>query len=103
MKTIGLSLTVVLLLSSNLLAQGSARTKKLLEWGWDEPNTKFMRENVEKMEQLPFDGMVFHVDSSKGGNLVWEMWGSRKFDLAEFQHAIDDLKATPFRRSSIAS
>ena len=26
------------------------------------------------------------------------MWGSRKFELAEFQHAIDDLKATPFRR-----
>jgi len=87
---------ISLMLGSDLPAQ--ERSKKLIEWGWDEPDTKFMRQNVAKMEQLPFDGVVFHVTSSKGGNLVWEMWGSRKFDLAEFQHAIDDLKATPFRR-----
>ena len=68
------------------------------EWGWDEPDTKFMRQNIQKMEQMPFDGVIFHVVSSKGGNLTWEMWGNRRFELAEFQHAIDDLKATPFHR-----
>jgi ubiquinone/menaquinone biosynthesis C-methylase UbiE len=72
--------------------------KKLIEWGWDEPDTKFMRENIERMEQFPFDGLVFHVTSSKGGNFTWEMWGPRRFDVAEFEHAIDDLKATLFRR-----
>ncbi len=72
--------------------------KKLIEWGWDEPGTKFMRENVEKMEQLPFDGLVFHADSSRGGSLNWEMWGTRKFETAEFQHTVDDLRATRFRR-----
>lgn len=79
-------------------AEPPTKPKKLIEWGWDEPDTKFMRQNVEKMEQLPFDGVVFHAISSKGGNLVWEMWGRRKFDLAEFQEAIAELKATPFRR-----
>ncbi|MBI1913221.1 MAG: hypothetical protein HYS12_00430 [Planctomycetes bacterium] len=72
--------------------------KKLIEWGWDEPDTKFMRAHVRRMEQFPFDGLVFHVVSGKGGNLTWEMWGGRKFGLDEFQGALDDLKATEFRR-----
>jgi hypothetical protein len=72
--------------------------KKLIEWGWDEPDTKFIRQNIERMEQFPFDGLVFHVNSSKGGGLTWEMWGSRKFTPDEFKQAIDDLRATKFRR-----
>ncbi len=70
--------------------------KKLIEWGWDEPDTQFIRDNIEKMEQYPLDGLVFHVTSSKGGNLTWEMWGTRKFDIDEFRHSIDNLKATNF-------
>jgi hypothetical protein len=76
----------------------SANGKKLIEWGWDESDTKFMRANIGQMEQLPFDGLVFHVNSSKGGGLTWEMWGSRKFTLDEFKQALDDLMATKFRR-----
>jgi hypothetical protein len=72
--------------------------KKLLEWGWDEPDTKFMRENIEKMEQFPFDGLVFHATSGKGENLSWEVWGGRKFAAADFQQAVADLKATRFQR-----
>ncbi|MGQ9575361.1 MAG: hypothetical protein ACUVUC_08585 [Thermoguttaceae bacterium] len=72
--------------------------KKLIEWGWDEPGTRFMRENIEKMEQLPFDGLVFHADTSRGGQLAWQIWGTRRFELAEFHEAIDDLHATRFRR-----
>lgn len=72
--------------------------KKLIEWGWDEPDTKFLRDNIWKMEQYPFDGVVFHVNSSKGGNLTWQMWGSRKFEMDEFQHSLDNLAATKFQR-----
>jgi len=80
--------------SKDNLLQG----KKLIEWGWDEPDTKFMRQNIAQMEQFPFDGLVFHANSSKGGGLTWEMWGSRKFTLDEFNQAIDDLKTTNFKR-----
>jgi hypothetical protein len=73
-------------------------TKKLIEWGWDEPDTHFMRANIRQMEQFPFDGLVFHVQSSKGGSLTWEVWGSRHFTPGEFKHAVDDLNATTFRR-----
>ena len=84
--------------SQSVSAQNRAGPKKLIEWGWDEPDTKFMRENVAKMEQLPFDGLIFHVAGSRGGNLSWEPWGNRRFELAEFAPAIADLKATPFHR-----
>lgn len=95
---LAVGLAALLCPNDTTIAQQRPRPKKLIEWGWDEPNTAFMRQNVQRMEQLPFDGVVFHADSSKGGSLVWEMWGSRKFDLTEFEHAIADLKATPFRR-----
>jgi hypothetical protein len=74
------------------------QAKKLIEWGWDEPDTQFMRQNVEKMEQLPFDELVFHAASGKRGNLSWEIWGGRRFEHDEFRQALDDLKATRFRR-----
>lgn len=45
----------------------STKGKKLIEWGWDEPDTKFMRANIHQMEKFPFDGLVFHATSSKGG------------------------------------
>lgn len=76
----------------------SLKGKKVIEWGWDEPDTKFMRANIEKMEQSPFDGWVFHATSGKGVNLAWEVWGSRKFAADDFNQAADDLKATKFNR-----
>jgi hypothetical protein len=78
--------------------KGPLKWKKLIEWGWDEPDTKFMRANVAKMERLPFDGLVFHASSGKGENLAWEAWGGRKFAPADFKQAVDDLKATKFNR-----
>ena len=74
----------------------SLKGKKLIEWGWDEPDTKFMREDIEKMEQSPFDGLVFHATSGKGDNLSWEVWASRRFTAGDFKQAVEDLKATKF-------
>jgi hypothetical protein len=84
--------------ASSQAADDRPQDKKLIEWGWDEPDTKFMRANIRQMEQLPFDGLVFHVSGSKGGNFTWETWGSRRFAMDEFKQAIEDLKATDFRR-----
>ncbi len=40
--------------------------KKVIEWGWDEPNTRFIRENIERMEKHPFDGpVVLRVDGAE--------------------------------------
>lgn len=72
--------------------------KKIIEWGWDEPDTRFMGQNIARMEQLPFDGLVFHVNSSKGGTLAWQAWGKRRFGLEEFKQAVDESRRTRFRR-----
>ena len=84
------------LLTASSLADESTASKKLIEWGWDEPDTKFIRANIREMELYPFDGLVFHINSREGGNFTWEMWGDREFRLEEFQHAIDNLNATKF-------
>jgi len=76
----------------------AGQPRKLIEWGWDEPDPAFMRAHVDDMERLPFDGVVFHVNSAGGGNFVWEMWGGRRFERPEFDAAVEDLRATPFRK-----
>jgi hypothetical protein len=82
------------------LADGSepARSKKLIEWGWDEPDTRFLRANIARMEELPFDGVIFHVAGDRNENLCWDIWGDRQFTLSQFQKSLADLKATPFHR-----
>jgi len=84
------------------LASPAAPNKKLIEFGWDEPDTKFMRQHATELEQSPFDGCVFHVEAKKAGggkgSFTWESWGTRTFTKEELQSALDDLKSTKFRR-----
>lgn len=93
----------LLLIASTWVGQArAAGEKKLIEFGWDEPDTAFMRKHVAEMESLPFDGCVFDVkylkDGVAKGPFGSEDWGKRSFTNAELQPAIDDLKATPFHR-----
>jgi hypothetical protein len=92
------------------LGLGSVRAadaagKKLVEFGWDEPDTAFMRQHAAEMEQTPFDGCVFHVmvpavkdKEGSGANFTWECWGKRAFTDADLAPALADLKAAPFKR-----
>jgi len=74
-----------------------SRAKKLIEFGWDEPDTSFLRRHRAKLEQSPFDGCVFHVltQNSRGANenFTWLAWGRRRFTCAESQGANDDLRS----------
>jgi len=76
--------------------------KRLIEFGWDEPDTAFLRRHVAEMEMSPFDGCVFHAMAvdPKGGreNFTWLGWGRRAFTEAALNPATEDLKATSFRR-----
>jgi hypothetical protein len=70
--------------------------KKLIEFGWDEPDTSFLRRHREQFEQSPFDGCVFHVlaqgSSGASQNFTWLCWGRRRFTAAEFATARADLE-----------
>jgi hypothetical protein len=91
----------VLLLCAVASAEDKS-AKKLIEFGWDEPDPAFMRGNIREMEKSPFDGTVFHVMYTRpnGGeaNFTWECWGTRAFTDAELATAVEDLKSTDFRR-----
>src|SRR6185369_5678150 len=94
---------VILLASAAITsAAGEPKLKKLIEFGWDEPGTSFMREHIAEMERAPFDGVVFHVDAGKPGGakrrFTWEAWATNRFEQGELQQAIDDLRATKFKR-----
>jgi hypothetical protein len=71
------------------------QAKKLIEFGWDEPNTAFMRKHIAEMEKTPFDGTVFDMNfkAADGSmqNYVWHCWSTRAFKESDFQQAIDDL------------
>ncbi|HEY3120634.1 MAG TPA: hypothetical protein VGL15_08425 [Vicinamibacteria bacterium] len=91
--------TVVVVVA--LVAAGCAPRKKLIEFGWDEPDAAFMRAHVEEMERTPFDGCVYHVSYARPGgqgSFTWEAWGRRAFTPAELDAARRDLRATRFRR-----
>lgn len=77
-------------------------TRKLVEMGWDEPDTRFLREHIAQMERSPFDGCVFHVmypgADGRDSNFTWQVWGRRAFTWAQLAPALADLEATPRTR-----
>jgi hypothetical protein len=84
-----------------LLAAGCSPHKKLIEFGWDEPDTAFMRAHIQEMERMPFDGCVYHATYARPGGtgpFMWEAWSRRAFTPAELDAARRDLRATRFRR-----
>src|SRR5436190_22211856 len=99
---------VAVFLVANLLASAGAQTtrstiaKKLIEFGWDEPDTLFMQNHIAEMEQTPFDGTVFHITYEKKdgsrGRFMYECWSDRQFKSDELKRSADELKATKFMR-----
>lgn len=76
--------------------------KHLIEFGWDEPSTAFMKEHVSEMEKMPFDGTVFHIEYTKpdgsAGSFMNECWGRRAFTDAELKQAEENLRGTAFKK-----
>ena len=89
-------------LAAASLAAADSASKKLIEFGWDEPDTAFLRQHLAEMERTPFDGCVFHagyeLPGGRQGSFTWECWGTNAFAEADLQAAFDDLKAVRSRR-----
>jgi hypothetical protein len=97
-------LAILLLMATPIPAAAQSRpsTKKLLEFGWDEPDTAFLKQHVAEMERTPFHGTVFHVDYTKPdctrARFMNEGWSARTFTDADLPPAIDELTSTHFTR-----
>ncbi len=76
-------------------SRNETRPHRLIEFGWDEPDLEFVVRNRELMKQSPFDGCVFHVNTSVPGvkpeSLTWLGWGRREFKLEEFTSTLKQL------------
>jgi hypothetical protein len=78
-----------------------APRKKLVQWGWDEPDAAYLRAHLAVMERSPFDGCVFgvrHGHEGAGGSFTWELWGRRRFEPRELASSLADLQALRPRR-----
>ena len=88
--------------SSQSGTHAGVQPRKLIEFGWDEPDTAFLRKNQAVVEKTPFDGCVFHANTRVQGkapeNFTWLCWGRRKFTEAELAGAFDDLRSVSWER-----
>ena len=102
MLLLGFGIGGTLLGCATIARRDGVAAKTLIEFGWDEPDTAFLRRHIRQMEQAPFDGVVFRATgtSSDGKplNFLWDAWGRRAFTEAELAPALADLTATPFHR-----
>jgi hypothetical protein len=83
------------------LAPSGPPAKKLLQWGWDQPDTAYLRDHLAEMERSPFDGCVFgvrYVSAGTAGSFSWEAWGRRRFTASDLASAFADLRALRPRR-----
>jgi len=78
--------------------------KKLIYMGIGSPDSIWMRDHVDEIEQAPFDGTVFYMTTEAGrskgmvGDFSWSAFGSREFTKSELQPGIDALKAAGFHK-----
>ena len=101
-----LAIVVLIFISPAFAADAftpSLQGKKLISYGMDWPNTAYVRAHIGEMEMHPFDGCVIGVSQTldpqlQGETLGNRAWNKQAFDPKDFQHAIDDLKATKFSK-----
>jgi hypothetical protein len=86
--------------SAHAQSTSGLKGKKLLEFGWDEPDTAFLRGHIAEMQRTPFDGCVFHVDYRRGdgtqGSFTWQCWGTNAFVEGDLAQAFLDLRNVSF-------
>lgn len=98
-----LTVLAVLLPCAHVAAQATRPAKKVIEFGWDEPTTAYMKQHIAEMEKRPFDGCVFHInytmpDGTNTGRFMNECWGKRAFTDAELAASAAELRSTPLKR-----
>jgi hypothetical protein len=76
---------------------GGPKKKKIIEWGWDAPTTKYLRVKVDDVERLPFDGVVIPLRYADGTDITWKMWGGIKYEYSRLAYMVNDLAQTPFK------
>ena len=97
-----LQLLLVSLLFGGSSGAAEPPRKKLIEVGWDIPNTADLRANWKEMERsAPFDGLHFHVVaiSPKRERVdSLKLWDATPWEYSWFEKCVDDLKTCRFQK-----
>lgn len=82
-------------------AQDARRPKKLIEVGWDMPDSQHLPGILDEVEKQPFDGLVVQAIGRKDdGSAIPLGWAflNQKWSRQWFQSSVDQLKGCKFRR-----
>ena len=77
-------------------ASAQNTVKKLIELGYDAPDTSYLRDNINAMKLAePMDGVVYTARPNTGTNqeFTWNSWGSPTVSRSSMQHAVNELQA----------
>ena len=71
-----------------------AAPKKLIQFGWDNPDTGYMATHANDLKAHPFHGTVFTAKPSGGTSQQFsqQSFGSTQFTRTQMQHAVDELQ-----------
>jgi hypothetical protein len=75
--------------------------KKVIEFGWGEPNTVYMQSRIREMEKMPFDGVVFHARLMHHGKdeiLSRQIFSEKRFSYRALTPALKALRNTKFKK-----
>jgi len=80
---------------------GTTYGKKLIEYGWDAPDPRWVKDHIQEIEKRPFDGIVIRATfppqpGKRADSLGRQAFGSKRFSPADYQHNIDTLRSIPF-------
>lgn len=98
-KILGLALAGLFVAS--LATAGEPVRKKLIETGWDMPDTRRLRDSLAQMEQQPFDGVVLEAIGQTGEKKHCPMllaFVNEKWQRDWFSDCVADLRACKFAR-----
>jgi len=100
-QALALAAAAIAALSALGSAQDARMRKKLIETGWDEPDTERLLKNLDEMEKRPFDGVVVGVVGridEKKRCVLREAFAATPWEREWFQPAVANLRACKFRR-----
>lgn len=75
--------------------------KKLIECGWSNPDTEFLRENIKMIEEnTPYNGIRIRVTGQADGKAVNHrmIFSKTPWKYEWFNDAVEDLKRTEFKK-----
>ncbi|WP_309730090.1 hypothetical protein [Chamaesiphon sp. OTE_75_metabat_556] len=84
----GAILLLLLLFLPITAVETQAKSKKLIEYGWDAPPPNFFRQQIREMEQRPFDGVILKLNAGK------EVFKKTAYPTSAFTQDRRDLAAT---------